>query len=407
MLLGVAAADHLGMRDSTAGAVPAEAARLRAELAVSSFRHAVVRALSRRVLERPPFAELLEQTVALLAEQLAPACVGVFKRDASGRLTLLSGRGWSDVVVGASIGCGVESHAHATLEGGDVTPGRFAVDDAFRTPPLFRAEGIVQGLAVALGDSADRFGLLGVYRTDAAPFREDDVHLLGIVGALLTADLRRRGADAACRAAGDRWRLMLERRLAAGVAHDLSNLSFALRGYAELAQQALTRGEDPADELAQVLAACARVDALSRGLRGFATPGVDEAPIDLNEALWNLERALVWLCGAEVDVQLISSQEPVPVLAARERLDEVIVNCALALSESAGRGGLLALEVSSAAVDGRRYGMLAASHTGAEAVDGFALSVAADAVAVCGGRLALAPDPGSGVTVAAYLPLAP
>jgi signal transduction histidine kinase len=73
--------------------------------------------------------------------------------------------------------------------------------------------------------------------------------------------------------------------LAGAVAHDLSNLLAAIRGYAELAQQGVAQGDQAWGDLEQLQRAVERGEELARQLLEFSRNALEASGTGLPEAV--------------------------------------------------------------------------------------------------------------------------
>jgi two-component system, cell cycle sensor histidine kinase and response regulator CckA len=222
-------------------------------------------------------------------------------------------------------------------------------------------------------------------------------------------------------------------RLAGGIAHDFNNILLGVRGYADLARDRFTQGEDPRPEIAEVLAASARAGALTRQLLAFSRKQVLKLEVlDLNEVVAETERFLHGLIGDDVELEALVSDAPVCVSADRSQLEQVIVNLAVNARDAMAGGGRLTLEVRVAELGPEhglsltpgRYALLAVSDTGcgmdvattaqifepffttkAEGT-GLGLATVHGIVKQTGGTAAVYTEVGEGTTFKIYLPLA-
>jgi PAS domain S-box-containing protein len=96
--------------------------------------------------------------------------------------------------------------------------------------------------------------------------------------------------------------------LAGGIAHDFNNILGAVLGFAELAQEAVAEGENPREELAEIIAAAERARNLVRRILTFSRKvEADLRPLRLNQVLTQvlpmLERALPRMVGIELALE--------------------------------------------------------------------------------------------------------
>jgi PAS domain S-box-containing protein len=221
-------------------------------------------------------------------------------------------------------------------------------------------------------------------------------------------------------------------QLAGGIAHDFNNLLLALRGYGELAQRAIARGEDADEDIAEMLAATDRATALTRQLLAFSRRQMlQPRVVDMNQIVSEMQKLLTQMIGDDISLEVSAHEGPVWVNADPGQLDQVIANMAVNARDAMPDGGLLQLDVStvdldwhSATVEPGRYALLSISDTGIgmdsetaaqifepffttkEGVGtGLGLATAHGIVKQSGGHIWVYSEPGQGTTFKIYLPL--
>ena len=246
---------------------------------------------------------------------------------------------------------------------------------------------------------------------------------------LLTSRVPLKGADGAAGVLGvylditDRKRLEEQLRqsakmeavgrLAGGIAHDFNNLLTVIRGNAEL-----LRGEIPPEAermVEEVRQAAERAAGLVRQLLTFSRPhAANPKVVDLNRVVGELAGIIRRLLGAAVEVEVVSAPHPVPVLADRAQLEQVVMNLAVNARDAMPSGGRLRLSTSRAGALAR----LSVADTGTGMPDevkarifdpffttkgpdkgtGLGLAVVHGIVKQAGGGIAVESAPGRGTT---------
>ncbi len=221
-------------------------------------------------------------------------------------------------------------------------------------------------------------------------------------------------------------------QLAGGIAHDFNNLLLALRGYGELAQRAIARGEDAGDDIAEMLSATDRATALTRQLLAFSRRQMlQPRVIDMNQIVSEMQKLLGQLIGEDIRLEVSEHDGPVWVNADPGQLDQVIANMAVNARDAMPDGGLLRIEVSTVGLDWHNtavepgsYALLSISDTGTgmdsetcaqifepfyttkEGIGtGLGLATAHGIVKQSGGHVWVDSEPGRGTTFNIYLPL--
>ncbi|MDB5312059.1 MAG: Blue-light-activated protein [Gemmataceae bacterium] len=214
-------------------------------------------------------------------------------------------------------------------------------------------------------------------------------------------------------------------RLAGGIAHDFNNLLTVIRGNAELLLAAAD-SPDGVRMVDEVRMAADRAAGLVRQLLTFSRPqSVRLKVVDLNGVVADLSGILRRLLGA-VTVDVEASPVPVPVLADRGQLEQVVMNLAVNARDAMPGGGRLRLAVAEAPDGPGRLARLSVSDTGTGMTDevrarifdpffttkgpdkgtGLGLAVVHGIVRQAGGAISVASAPGAGTTFHIDLPWA-
>ncbi|RDI73923.1 Histidine kinase-, DNA gyrase B-, and HSP90-like ATPase [Gaiella occulta] len=293
--------------------------------------------------------------------------------------------------------------------------------------------------------------------------RADDLELEGPDGIVPLEMLAAPVYDAsgriafACAAFSDiRERLEVEQRLAqsqkldalgqlaGGIAHDFNNILTAVGGYAALVLSTYAPGDPRAADVGEIVRASERAAALTQQLLTFSRRQVIRpAPIDVAQAVTELENMLRRLIGGDIELRIRTDSGPALVCADASQLSQVIVNLVLNARDAMPGGGVLTIDVSGAALGEpqagtetgaaagnrgepapRRYVSLAVSDTGvgmdAETMQhlfepffttkpagsgtGLGLATVHGIVKQGGGCVAVRSEPGEGATFTVYLP---
>jgi len=139
-------------------------------------------------------------------------------------------------------------------------------------------------------------------------------------------------------------RLAAVGRLAAGMAHDVSNTLATITGYAELALRRMS-DVDPsrADVLAIRQAAERGIGLLRNVLSLGRSPPARPQVVDLNAVLVDLARMLPQLAGPAIRVSVETAPQPAPVLTDLTQLEQVLLNLVLNARDAMPQGGRLVL----------------------------------------------------------------
>jgi signal transduction histidine kinase/CheY-like chemotaxis protein len=212
-------------------------------------------------------------------------------------------------------------------------------------------------------------------------------------------------------------------RLAGGIAHDFNNLLTAILGYTELLLG--SRGpEDPdRSDLEEIQKAGQRAAALTQQLLAFSRKQVlQPVTLDLNQLVTETAAMLRPLLGATLPVVTVPSAAPVPVVADRTQLEQVLLNLALNARDAMPDGGTLT--IASRDTPTRQVRVTVADtgvgmpetvrqrifepfySTKGEAGSGLGLSMAYSIVRRHGGEIHVDSEPGAGTTFTLTFPVA-
>jgi PAS domain S-box-containing protein len=131
-------------------------------------------------------------------------------------------------------------------------------------------------------------------------------------------------------------------KLAGGVAHDFNNLLTVISGYADVLLRSGGLSPHVRRELTQIRLAASRAAEVVGQLLAFSRQQV-LAPtlLDLNEVAAEVEQMLRHVIGEDVRLRVVPSDEPLPVLADRAQLAQVLVNLAVNARDAMPAGGSL------------------------------------------------------------------
>jgi signal transduction histidine kinase len=141
-------------------------------------------------------------------------------------------------------------------------------------------------------------------------------------------------------------------RLAGGVAHDFNNLLTAIKGYSELALEALADEQQARHDLREIQKAADRAAALTRQLLAFARKQIiNPQVIDLGDLIRNIESLLRRLIGEDIELDIRVGRDPVCVKADPGQIEQLILNLVVNARDAMPEGGKLTIETASAARD--------------------------------------------------------
>lgn len=134
-------------------------------------------------------------------------------------------------------------------------------------------------------------------------------------------------------------------RLAGGVAHDFNNLLSAMLGYAELARDDIGSPEDLAADLDQILQAGWRARDLTGQLLAFSRKQIlDLKPLNLNDAVRNVEQMIRRLIGEDIRVGIAADDDLWVAMADFHQVEQILINLAINARDAMPDGGRLTIE---------------------------------------------------------------
>jgi two-component system, cell cycle sensor histidine kinase and response regulator CckA len=143
-------------------------------------------------------------------------------------------------------------------------------------------------------------------------------------------------------------------QLAAGVAHDFSNILTVIHGQATLALADRSLAPNIIESLGQIRTAADRAVRLTRQLLAFSRCQVMELRrLDLNEVIRNIAQMLRRLLGEAIELDFDLAPDLPLLQADRGMLEQVIVNLAVNSRDAMPNGGKLSLATSGVDVDPR------------------------------------------------------
>jgi PAS domain S-box-containing protein len=140
-------------------------------------------------------------------------------------------------------------------------------------------------------------------------------------------------------------------QLAGGVAHDFNNILSAIFGYSHLILDQARPDDFVAGYVQEIMRASQRAADLTKGLLTFSRlQATSLAVIDLAEVVGKLEPFLRRLIREDVELTVTGS-EPLPILADRGQIEQVIMNLVANARDALPNGGRLCIETRQADLD--------------------------------------------------------
>lgn len=181
-----------------------------------------------------------------------------------------------------------------------------------------------------------------------SPLRSDHGSVSGAIGVSLDVTTRRRLEQQYLQA----QKMESVGQLAAGIAHDFSNLLVAIGGYAELVMESFDPADPRRSDLLEVRKAAERADALTRQLLAFSRRQVlHPKVIDLNLLVGEVQKLLRRTIAEHID--LVLDLDPVldPIRADPTQIEQVLLNLAVNARDAMPAGGQLHLATENVNVD--------------------------------------------------------
>ena len=135
-------------------------------------------------------------------------------------------------------------------------------------------------------------------------------------------------------------------QLAAGVAHDFNNMLTIIQGHTSKLLMNPSLSAAVQDSTLAVYGAAERAASLTRQLLMFSRKNIMQPrPINLHEAVANLNKMLGRLLGETVALHFECNQEPPPIYADPGMIDQVLMNLAVNAHDAMPDGGTLTISV--------------------------------------------------------------
>ena len=134
-------------------------------------------------------------------------------------------------------------------------------------------------------------------------------------------------------------------RLAGGVAHDFNNLLTVIMGHSQVLLSEMGTEDPQRNKIEEMQKAGERATALIRQLLAFSRKQPSEPKVlDVNAVLTDIESMMRRLVGADIDLVLKLSPEPLRVTAEPSQLEQIVINLVINARDAMPSGGQLLIE---------------------------------------------------------------
>ena len=135
--------------------------------------------------------------------------------------------------------------------------------------------------------------------------------------------------------------------LAGGMAHDFNNVLTVIAGYATMLSLRLADDSKEFAMAEEISTSVSRAAEMTRSLLAFSRKDpMTMKPEDLNAIVSSLEKSLKRLIREDIEFRFALSPIPVPVMADRGQLEQVLVNLVVNARDAMPAGGVLAIATS-------------------------------------------------------------
>ncbi len=188
----------------------------------------------------------------------------------------------------------------------------------------------------------------------AAPIRDEDGHLLGVVVVFRDVSQRRQTEKALRQREAElqqAQKMEAVGRLAGGIAHDVNNYLGAIRGYCEVAILKDESGEALRRRMSAAVDTADKVSALIRQLLAFSRRQPVQAElVDLNRVVRNLEDLMVRLLGEDIALDTSLASDLSSIEIDPSQIEQIFVNLLVNARDAMPTGGSITVETGDAEV---------------------------------------------------------
>jgi PAS domain S-box-containing protein len=140
--------------------------------------------------------------------------------------------------------------------------------------------------------------------------------------------------------------------LAGGIAHDFNNILTALTGYAGLMQKKMDTSDPLGPYVEQILVASQKATGLIQSLLAFSRQQPFAlTPLDMNDTITEMEKLLGRLLTEDIELRTSLTDDDTIVMADKSQMDQIFFNLVTNARDAMPKGGMLAIETATAAID--------------------------------------------------------
>jgi nitrogen-specific signal transduction histidine kinase len=133
--------------------------------------------------------------------------------------------------------------------------------------------------------------------------------------------------------------------LAGGIAHDFNNILSAIIGYGHVTLMKMAEDDPQRSNIEHMLEAADRATYLTKSLLLFSRKQIAvRKPMDLNEVVRKVEKFMVRVIGEDIECKTLLYDNPVPILADGNQLEQVLMNLAINARDAMPDGGAFNLK---------------------------------------------------------------
>ncbi len=141
-------------------------------------------------------------------------------------------------------------------------------------------------------------------------------------------------------------------QLAGGIAHDFNNILTAILGYGYMLRMKVEKDETLKAYIDQIMSSSERAANLAQSLLTFSRKQIiNLLPVNINNLIQDINKLLLRLITADIELEIILSNEKLVVMADKTQLEQVIMNLVTNARDAVPHGGSIIIETETINVD--------------------------------------------------------